>query len=312
MAREPSYDGFSPGALIDNRYRVLSEIGCGGQAIVYKAEDSQEENHILAVKVLPWEKIRYDDKVLERFASESAVGQKLTHPNIAKVYKAGRVQGQFCYIAMEYVDGLAVSDRITDSKNPLMFPEIVTILHDTAAALQYAHAEKVIHRDLKPANILLTRSGQVKLVDFGLARDMELGHTITQVGETIGTPYYMSPEQFTRTSRLDERTDMYSLGIIAFEMVNGVPPYKHAAYHEVANAHLTAPLPELHSARFEVPRWFEIFVGVCTRKDRNARYRSMDQVLIALEGPMRKMGLIETPAKESFLSRLLGKLSGGA
>jgi eukaryotic-like serine/threonine-protein kinase len=313
MNDEASYGDFKPNALIDKRYRVIAGIGWGGQAVVYKAADTQDNDRVLAVKVLPWEKIKYDDKVLTRFASESAVGQKLTHPNIAKVYKAARVEGQFCYIAMEYVDGTALSDRIADDKNPLTFPEIVRILHDTAAALQYAHAEHVIHRDLKPANILLTTAGDVKLVDFGLARDMELGHTITQVGETIGTPYYMSPEQFTRTARLDERTDMYSLGIIAFEMVTGTQPFRDGAYHEIANAHLTDPLPDMHSMDFEIPRWFALFVGVCTQKERNARYRSMDQVLIALEGPMRKMGLIEGPtASESLLKRFLGKLFGNS
>jgi serine/threonine-protein kinase len=193
---------------------------------------------------------------------------------------------------MECIDGMPLSERISNVFGPLQFEEVLHILREVALGLECAHNAAVIHRDLKPANIMLTSYGEVKILDFGLARDMELGQTITKTGETIGTPYYMSPEQFTRMGQLDERSDIYAFGMIAYELVAGKPPFKEGAYHEIALAHLRHEVPPLPKIPEKVPAWFHTFVCVCAEKKPGNRPQSMRELIDFIEQEMEKMKMI--------------------
>jgi serine/threonine-protein kinase len=301
---------FDIGSLINDRYRVLSILGIGGQGAVYKAADTRDGDTLRAVKIAKFDSSDGAD-VLARVTTEYAILSKLSHPNIVRVFEAGRLGENRCFLVMEFVDGKTLADHLK-SMGSLSLPEILEILHEIALGLECAHGSHVLHRDLKPANILLANSGGVKILDFGLARDLELGQSLTKTGETIGTASYMSPEQLTRTSTLDQRTDIYAFGIMAFEMTAGKPPFSDGAYHEIATAHLTRPLPEVVSPKFDVPRWLQLFVGVCCEKKKQDRYGSMQDVLKALEKPMRKMGLIasEGDSGESILKKMWRRATG--
>jgi serine/threonine-protein kinase len=287
-----------PGTIIAKRYEVEERLGVGGQGAVFKVRDMGTDSKVpsgesLALKVVVWGDHEDSDNLVKRINTEYAVLSKLDHPNIIKVYDFGIISSDSCFIAMEYIDGVPLSERISNVFGPLPFEEVLHILREIALGLECAHNASVIHRDLKPANIMLTSYGEVKILDFGLARDMELGMTITKTGETIGTPYYMSPEQFTRMAQLDERSDIYALGMIAYELVAGKPPFKEGAYHEIAVAHLREAVPPLESVNYKVPGWFHPFIAVCGEKKQRDRYQSMREVVEFLERRMAQMGLIK-------------------
>ena len=313
---------FEKGTLICDRYRVLERLGMGGQGAVFKVKDTaeiyrkvadtQNNDQPLAVKVVVWDRHEDGEDLVKRLNTEYKVLQKLSHPNIVKVFDHGVLDEHSCFIAMEYIDGTVLSERLSPVWGPLPFEEVLQILREVALGLECAHDAKVIHRDLKPANIMLTNYGEVKILDFGLARDMELGMTMTKTGETIGTPYYMSPEQFTRLTALDERVDIYALGMIAYELVAGRPPFKEEAYHEVAYAHLRNSIPPLESKNYKLPRWFHSFVCVCGEKRPSNRYQSMREVVDFLERRMAKMKLIKSASNpEPRWLNSLGEMTWG-
>jgi serine/threonine-protein kinase len=227
----------------------------------------------------------------ERFEKEVSLTKDFDHPNLVKVFDFGVADTGQQFVVMELVNGGALSARIYDADNPLSFAESLFILRDVARGVGVAHAQGVVHRDLKPDNILITREGNAKVADFGLAREMAAGTTITQSAETVGTPYYMSPEQF-RNHRVDHRADIYSLGIIAFEMIAKRRPYFSEAYLELAHLHAREPLPSFHE-RSGVPKWFETFAIVCSEKTPELRYQSMEEVASYLERRMARAGIVD-------------------
>ena len=310
-AEEPSGDP-NLGRKIAGRYRLVDQLGQGGAGVVYKAVDEHGSGDaagdtIAAVKLLHSTVFR-DETMIERFKKEVAICMGFDHHNLVKVHDCGTTDRSEPYVVMEYVRGGALSGRIYDSKNPLTFPEMLLILRDVARGMAEAHAMGIVHRDLKPDNILLTGEGMAKVADFGLAREIAIGNTITGDRETVGTPYYMSPEQF-RFHRVDERADIYSLGIMAFEMATRKKPFHIQVYEELARAHRLEPLPSFYVKESSFPKWFETFAFVCANKSRKRRPQSMMEIASYLEQRMARMGLIGGD-KGAWYLRLLSTAIG--
>lgn len=216
-------------------YQLLEEIGRGGMGVVYKAWQPSL-NRFVVLKMLP-ESLLLDPKFLDRFQREARVVARLSHPNIVAIYDAGAVGGLH-YIAMEYMDGGTLEDRLM--AGPLSLDAAQKILTQVASALDYAHAQGLIHRDIKPSNILFTSDGWVKVADSGIARPAE-STRLTRTGVLLGTPEYMSPEQATGDA-VDHRTDLYALGVVAYEMLTGRVPFQG-----------TTPYAVLHAAIYQAP-----------------------------------------------------------
>jgi tetratricopeptide (TPR) repeat protein/tRNA A-37 threonylcarbamoyl transferase component Bud32 len=217
-------------------YRILEQIGRGGMATVYKAFQPSLDRNV-AIKVLPAYYAEQDETFLKRFRIEARAVARLRHPNILMVHDYGEQDG-ITFIAMEYVEAGTLTERLG---RPMPLPEVEVLLRQVAAALEYAHEQGIIHRDVKPSNILLPKPDWPLLTDFGLAKIVG-GAQLTQTGTIAGTPAYMSPEQ-GRGEKLDHRTDLYSLGIVLYEMATGLVPFKAETPMAVIVKHITEPLP---------------------------------------------------------------------
>lgn len=301
---------FAPGHLVGKQYRVIGLLGAGGQGAVYRASDELTPGREVAIKVVKFDP--NEREALARTASEYAALSKISHPNIVGVYAAGRLAENQCYMALEFIKGKTLEARIAKTAGAIPFEECLHILRQVALGLEAAHAEQVIHRDLKPANILLTDDGGVKLIDFGLARDMELGQTLTQDGLTIGTSAYMSPEQIMRVVKLDHRTDIYAFGIVAYEMAAGAPPFDGGGHVAIVTEHLTKRIPPIAQQGAPVPRWYQRFVEMCTEFHRDNRFQSFDEVIQTLEEKMLILGMNvpESRVRLTFAGRVLDCLFG--
>ncbi len=260
------------GAPRGARYRIDGELGRGGMGIVYKATDLVLDRTV-ALKVLP-DQLRDNPQALRNFLREAKAAAKLNHPNIVTVYDAGEQDGR-TYIAMEYVDGTTLK-AIVKQRGPLSPRAIVHVLAQVCEGLHYAHAHKIVHRDVKTANTMWTRDKKAKIMDFGLAKVVEevLNHTTL----ASGTPYYMSPEQ-TTGANVDHRSDLYSLGVTAFELATGTLPFRegNVPYHHVH----TAP-PDPRSIRADVPAPLAELILRCLAKDPAARPQGAQEILAAL------------------------------
>ncbi|HTR77510.1 MAG TPA: serine/threonine-protein kinase, partial [Gemmatimonadaceae bacterium] len=208
---------------LDALYELDCEIGRGGMGIVYRAKDRRLKRTV-AIKVLPPE-LGYRADIKSRFLREAQTAAQLNHPNIVDIYSVDEA-GQLVYFVMAYVLGETLAKRVHDV-GPLGIEESRRILRDVADALAYAHERGVIHRDIKPDNILIdAESGRPMVTDFGIARAMGDGSTrLTVTGQLIGTPEYMSPEQAGGDPSIDGRSDLYSLGVVAYQMLVGQPPF---------------------------------------------------------------------------------------
>ena len=202
-----------------SHYKILEKLGEGGMGVVYKAEDTKLQRTV-AIKFLPPESTR-DPEAKERFIHEARAASALDHPNICTIHEIDESEGQ-TFIVMAYVEGQSLKEKI--KAGPLKLAEVVGIGLQIAEGLKEAHDKNIIHRDVKPANIMVTTSGQTKIMDFGLAKLM--GQTkLTKEETTLGTVAYMSPEQ-TRGEKVDHRTDIWSLGVVLYEMITGQLPFK--------------------------------------------------------------------------------------
>lgn len=263
---------FQAGAIIAGRYEVVSPLGKGGMGMVLRVMDRALDNEPCALKILFPHHV--EDKVIfARFRNEVLVARALAHPNIVRLYDFGNAGKGYYFISMEYVPGYSLKDRIYSPKlEELTFPEICRILYEISSGLAYAHKKGVIHRDMKPDNILLTPGGDVRISDFGLARTVAANKGFTQTGETVGTPCYMAPEQINGAP-VDGRADIYSLGILAFEMVTGTRPFEDESWFALAKMHMTQPMPAF-AKEFNVPKWFETLVHQSAAKRQEDRIQS--------------------------------------
>jgi serine/threonine-protein kinase len=271
---------FPPGTRF-GRYEIRSQLGVGGMGEVYLAEDTRL-NRTVALKFLPAE-VATDQKRMQRFNQEAHAVSALNHPNIITIYEIEQ-DAPIPYITTEYIEGVTLRDRMSQGRMKL--EEALDVAIQTASALSAAHAKEIVHRDIKPENIMLREDGYVKILDFGLAKLMEKQATspeaVTQVhtdlGAVIGTARYMSPEQ-ARGLEIDERTDIFSLGIVLYEMIAGRSPFAGGTNHEVVAAILKEePLP-ISNYYAQAPARLQEIISRSLAKDRDARYQTIKELL---------------------------------
>lgn len=276
----PTLSGIAPGSLLGQRFEILSVLGAGGMGIVYKARD-RELDDLVALKML--KRDQWGDRgQLERLKSEIKLARKITHPNVLRTYDFGEIDG-LPYISMEYVRGVTLR-YLLDTTQRLPYSAGLRLAKQLSAGLAAAHAVGVLHRDIKPENLILEPTGNAKLMDFGIARPVDrLTPGQTQAGWVVGTPQYLSPEQLQGLDS-DTRADIYSCGIVLYELFTGRLPFTGATPMDVAFQHLKeepAP-PRTHWP--EIPARLEAVILRCLKKEPAERYPSVGELLRDLEG----------------------------
>jgi len=265
-----------PGSVFGGRYEILEELGKGGMGVVYKAQD-QKLRRTVALKFLPFEWTA-DPQAKERFIREAQAAASLDHPNICTVHEIDEAEGRM-FISMAFVEGEDLRKRIC--RGPFTVEEALGLGLQVAEGLKEAHAKGVVHRDIKSANIMVTEKGQAKIMDFGLAR-IKGGALLTREGATIGTVAYMSPEQ-ARGEEVDERTDIWSFGVVLYEMFSGRLPFQGEHDQAVIHSILKEPPKPMSDVRPGVPEPLEQVVGKALEKELDKRYQSMDELLYDLK-----------------------------
>jgi len=257
-------------------YRILEQIGLGGMATVYKAYQPGIDR-LVALKVLP-EHYARDPLFVQRFQQEAHIIAKLEHRNIVPVYDFGEQDGT-TYLAMRYLQAGTVKDIL--AYGPLPLTDAARIVADVAAGLDYAHGQRIIHRDVKPSNILVDKQGHAYLTDFGLAKVLEASIELTGSGTLLGTPAYMAPEQ-TLGKPVTPQTDVYSLGVVLYEMAAGRPPYEADTPMAVALMHVHQPLPRPRHVNPALSEAVELVILKALAKDSRDRYQSAGELARAL------------------------------
>ncbi|WEV45540.1 Stk1 family PASTA domain-containing Ser/Thr kinase [Streptococcaceae bacterium ESL0687] len=262
------------GKLFAERYLVMKEIGRGGMANVYLAEDTFLDNRLVAIKVLR-SNLENDSIAIARFQREAYAMSELNHPNIVGISDVGDVDGQQ-YIVMEYVDGVTLKQYIKEHA-PLSNDEAIHYISQILSAMKLAHERGIIHRDLKPQNILISKSGDAKVTDFGIA--MAFAETsLTQTNSMFGSIHYLSPEQ-ARGAKATVQSDIYAMGIILYEMLTGDVPFDGDSAVTIALQHFQKPLPSIININKNVPQALENVVIKATAKDLSDRYQNVSEML---------------------------------
>ena len=285
-------------------YEIRRELGRGGMGVVYKARDIEKSIDV-AVKTIPPE-LAHHPEFLRRFQQEARALTRLNHPNIVRLLDLLRDQGSH-YLVLEYVDGPSLSQLLT--KGPLPPERAREIALQVADALSHAHAHDIVHRDIKPSNILLTKEGQVKVTDFGIARvlDATLG---TVTGQVFGTVQYASPEQ-VKGLKVDARSDLYSLGVVLYEMMTGRAPFVAKDDMEIAEQHLTAMPVRPRELREDIPQGLEGIILRCLQKDRESRYQTAEELAADLrKGAVSERAQVGEEARDKDSRRRLVAVVG--
>ncbi|GFN31982.1 Stk1 family PASTA domain-containing Ser/Thr kinase [Paenibacillus xylaniclasticus] len=265
------------GHELGGRYEIISRIGGGGMALVYKAHDVLL-NRKVAVKVLRQQFV-HDEEFIRRFRREAQSAASLSHPNVVSIYDVGQ-EDEVHYIVMEYVEGSNLNEIIHE-RAPLQTEEAVHIAAQICDALENAHQNQIIHRDIKPHNILIGKNGRVKVTDFGIARAVTAS-TITQTGSVVGSVHYFSPEHAKGTPT-GEKSDLYSLGIVLYQMLTGKLPFHGESPISVALKHLQESFIEPRAINPHIPQSVENIILRAMRKNPNERYSSAGEMLRDLE-----------------------------
>ncbi len=269
------------GQKINDRYEIIRSIGEGGMANVYLARDIIL-NRLVAVKILRGD-LAEDEKFVRRFQREAIAASSLTHPNIVELYDVGEDHGKY-YIVMEYVEGKTLKSLVK-KRGALTLPEVVDIMLQLTSAIAKAHESYIVHRDIKPQNVIIMDDGRVKVMDFGIASRLN-GNELTQTNSVMGTVYYLPPEQANGTASTF-KSDIYSLGILMYELVAGSVPFKGDSPVEVALKHMKNPLPSITEPYPEIPQSIENIILKASAKNPKNRYESVmemhDDLLTALD-----------------------------
>jgi serine/threonine protein kinase len=276
------------GNALKGEYEIVQELGRGGMAIVYKARERELEREV-AIKVLPFS-LGFDAEFVERFQREARTAAKLEHPNIIPIYRVGK-SGRVIYFVMKMLRGESLSE-VLERGGPVPPKEIRRILAQTAAALGYAHKNGIVHRDIKPDNIMFDESGHAIVTDFGIAK-AATGTRLTGTGMSIGTPHYMSPEQ-ARAQPLDGRSDVYSLGVVAYQCLTGSVPFDGEDSFAIGYKHIMEDLPEPDLPTAEHRSLFDVIRRMMA-KSPDDRFQSAEELVAVLEGsaPLRMRGAAE-------------------
>ncbi|HET8938747.1 MAG TPA: serine/threonine-protein kinase [Polyangiales bacterium] len=304
---QPSQDPLI-GSVIDGRYRVEERIGEGGMGVVYRA------THVVLRKPFALKVIRADQatdaNIVQRFVREARAASGIGHPNIVNINDFGTTADGSLYLAMEFLDGMTLADAM--KSGPIPFARALEIFIQIAGALEAAHAQGIVHRDLKPENIFLMReAGQyefVKVLDFGIAKVKNAAAKLTSTGMVFGTPHYLSPEQ-AAGQPVDHRSDIYSLGVIMYQVLAGELPFTAESLMALMTKHMFEPAPSLREAGHPVPTALDAIVGRCLQKKPELRHGSMRE----LDSDLRRVQLspVSEPRPPAALSALIVAASLG-
>lgn len=272
-----------PGKIIADRYEIIEQIGSGGMAIVYMARDTKLDRFV-TFKVLKEEHLS-DEFVFSKFNTEARAAASLSNQHIVNIYDVG-VEGDIHYIVMEYIDGITLKELI-NTRAPFEPEETLGVAIQIAQALSHAHQNKVVHQDIKPQNILISERGVVKVTDFGIASAQAVNSSTT-TNSTVGSIHYFSPEQ-AQGRYVDQRSDIYSLGIVMFEMATGTLPFEGDSSVSVALKHINEPLPPMEEFNPGISQSLKKIITKATGKNTNSRYISieemMDDLKLAITNP---------------------------
>jgi serine/threonine-protein kinase len=268
-----------PGAVIENRYKFIEKIGKGAFGTVLLMQDQVVGERLILKFLNP--NVSSDEEMMKRFVHELRYSRMITHKNVIRIYDFLHLQGAYA-ISMEYFPSHTLSGEIPDNK-PMAFEKALGYSKDIATGMSVAHQAGVIHRDLKPANILVDDSGLLKIVDFGVAAAASSGDTqLTKTGYVIGSPKYMAPEQILG-KKVDEAADIYSIGVIMYEMVTGIPPYSRGDHMSVMYQHVQGKAKLCQEVNPGVPDDYAAVIAKAMSVDKSKRYQKMDELMDALD-----------------------------
>ena len=272
------------GKMLDNRYEILERIGTGGMAIVYKAK-CHRLNRLVAVKILKSD-LAQDEDFRRRFNAESQAVAQLSHPNIVSVYDVSK-GGDIEYIVMELIDGITLKQYM-EKRGQLNWRESLHFITQIMRGLSHAHSRGIVHRDIKPQNVMVLRDGSVKVADFGIACLENAAQTLTQ--EALGSVHYISPEQ-ARGDRTDARSDIYSAGVVLYEMLTGRLPFEGDSAVSVAIQHLSSVPLAPREVNPDIPEQLELICMKAMAPDLEKRYPSADAMIADLEAFRKNPGV---------------------
>ena len=286
------------GLVLDNRYRLKRLVGIGGMAMVFEADDLLKKTTV-AVKILK-EEFAADEVSVQRFINESKAVLMLSHPNIVKIFDVS-VKGEYKYIVMEYIDGITLKAYM-QRKGTLSVKETIAYSIQILRALEHAHLGGVVHRDIKPQNIMLLRSGQIKVTDFGIAK-LPDAKTLTATDKAIGTVYYISPEQAAGEKGIDRRTDLYSVGVLMYEMITGKLPFDGENPVSIALKQISEEPKPPRELNPDIPEGLEQIILFAMEKDKDKRFQTATQMIDLLKRVRENPGVVfkqkNTPKKAS-------------